>query len=146
MSRWIATIAVALVMLCAAAPPARAAEYPSRPVRLVVPFPPGGGTDVAARRLAEEMSKGLGQRVVVENIGGAGGLLGMQQVARAEPDGHTIVLALTAQLAVNPSLYPKLPYDPLNDFEPISNVASNPQLLVTRLGVPDINLPSHLFS
>ena len=141
MSRWIVTIAVAFAVLSAAAPQTtaqqtRAAEYPNRPVRLVVPYPPGGGTDVAARRLAEEMSKGLGQRVVVENIGGAGGLLGMQQVARAEPNGHTIVLALTAQLAVNPSLYPKLPYDPLNDFEPIALLASAPYVLVVHPTVP----------
>src|SRR5262245_47131730 len=116
---WAALVAALLV-----AAPATAADYPNRPIRLVVPYPPGGGTDVAARRLAEEMGKGLGQRFVVENVSGAGGLLGMQQVARAEPNGYTLVLALTAQFAVNPSLFPNLPYNPVSDYEPISLLAS----------------------
>ena len=127
-------LAVAVAVLSAAA--SHAADYPSRPIRLVVPYPAGGGTDVAARRLAEEMGKGLGQRLVVENVGGAGGILGMQQVAKAEPNGYTIVLALTAQFAVNPSVYPNLPYDPVNDFEPVALLATAPYVLVVNPNVP----------
>src|SRR5262245_21607309 len=120
----------------AAVPQPRAADYPDRPVRLIVPYPPGGGTDVLARRLGEEMGRGLGQRIVVENVGGAGGIIGMQQVARAEPNGYTIVLALTAQFAVNPSLFSKLPYDPANDYAPVALLAVAPYVLVVHPGLP----------
>src|SRR5262245_24927322 len=136
MVRRIFACAFVLAVLSAAAPLARGADYPVRPIRLVVPYPAGGGTDVAARRLAEEMGKGLGQRIVVENVGGAGGILGMQQVAKAEPNGYTIVLALTAQLAVNPNVYPNLPYDPVNDFEPVALLATAPYVLVVNPNVP----------
>jgi tripartite-type tricarboxylate transporter receptor subunit TctC len=128
--------AIALAAVLAAVPQVCAADYPGRPVRLVVPYPPGGGTDVLARRLAEEMGRGLGQRLVVENVGGAGGIIGMQQVARAEPNGYTIVLALTAQFAVNPSLFPKLPYDPLADYAPIALLALAPYVLVVHPSLP----------
>jgi tripartite-type tricarboxylate transporter receptor subunit TctC len=135
MSRWILALAVTLAASCAG-PPARAADYPDRPVRLVVPYPPGGGTDVLARRLGEEMGRALGHRIVVENVGGAGGIIGMQQIARAEPNGYTIGLALTAQFAVNASLYPKLPYDPANDYTPISLLAIAPYVLVVHPDLP----------
>jgi tripartite-type tricarboxylate transporter receptor subunit TctC len=135
-SRRLIACAAVVATLAAVAPPARSADYPNRPIRLVVPYPPGGGTDVAARRLAEEMGKGLGQRLVVENVGGAGGLLGMQQVARAEPNGYTLVLALTAQFAVNPSLFPNLPYDPVNDYAPIALLAAAPYVLVVHPDLP----------
>jgi tripartite-type tricarboxylate transporter receptor subunit TctC len=136
MTRRIFICATAIAALLAAAMPGRATDYPSRPLRLVVPYPPGGGTDLAARRLAEEMGKGLGQRIVVENIGGAGGLIGMQQVARAEPNGYTLVLALTAQFAVNASLFQNLPYDPVNDYEPIALLATAPYVLVVHPDLP----------
>ena len=113
-----------------------AQAYPSRPVRIVIPYPPGGGTDVMGRRLAQELTPRLGQSIVVENIGGAGGNLGMRQVAQAAPDGHTLVLALTAQWAVNVSVFPKLPYDPLRDFEPITTIAVAPYVLVTHPSLP----------
>ena len=135
-SRRLIACAAVVATLVAVAPPATCADYPNRPIRLVVPYPPGGGTDVAARRLAEEMGKGLGQRLVVENVGGAGGLLGMQQVARAEPNGYTLVLALTAQFAVNPSLFPNLPYDPVNDYAPIALLAAAPYVLVVHPDLP----------
>src|SRR5215475_9726208 len=135
-SRHLIACAAVVATLVAMPPPATSADYPNRPIRLVVPYPPGGGTDVAARRLAEEMGKGLGQRLVVENVGGAGGLLGMQQVARAEPNGYTLVLALTAQFAVNPSLFPNLPYDPVNDYAPIALLAAAPYVLVVHPDLP----------
>jgi tripartite-type tricarboxylate transporter receptor subunit TctC len=126
-----------LLALTAADASAQATSaYPTRPIRIVVPYVPGGGTDVMARRIAQELTTRLGQTVVVENIGGAGGNLGMRQVAQAAPDGHTLVLALTAQWAVNVSVYPKLPYHPLKDFEPISTIAVAPYVLVTHPSVP----------
>ena len=110
--------------------------YPSKPVRLVLPYPPGGGTDIIARPLAQLMSASMGQQMVVENRGGAGGNIGMDFVAKAPPDGYTLVFAITAQLAVNPSLYAKLPYDLLRDFAPISLLGMAPYLLVTHPALP----------
>ena len=128
--------AVAFALLALVVAEVAAQTYPARPVRLVIPYPPGGGTDVMGRRIAQELTSRLGQSVVVENIGGAGGNIGMRQVAQAAPDGHTIVLALTAQWAVNVSVFPKLPYDPLKDFEPITTLAVAPYVLVTHPSLP----------
>lgn len=110
----------------------RAQAFPSKPIRLVLPYPAGGGIDLVARPLAEKLTEIFGQSVVVDNRGGASGLLAMQQVASAAPDGYTIVLALNTQLAVNPSLFASLPYDPIKDFEPIVLIGSAPYLLVTN--------------
>ena len=140
MSRRIFTLIAALAAVFCIAPQTRADDYPTHVIRLIVPYAPGGGTDVMARRLAEEMSASLGQRVIVENVGGAGGNIGMQQVARATPDGYTIVLALTAQFAVNPSLYRKLPYDPVKDFDPIALLAVAPYVLVVHPSLPVHNV------
>jgi tripartite-type tricarboxylate transporter receptor subunit TctC len=115
---------------------AAAQAYPSKPVRFVVPYTPGGGTDLMARALAQRMSESMGQSVIVENRAGAGGNLGMEFVARAAPDGYTIALALTAQYVVNPALYPKLPYDPVKDYAPIMLVARNPYVLIVHPTVP----------
>ena len=127
---------IAAIAAAAAALSAAAQTYPSRPVRLVIPYPPGGGTDVMGRRIAQELTGRLGQSVVVENVGGAGGNLGMRQVAQSTPDGHTLVLALTSQWAVNVSVFPKLPYDPLKDFEQVTTLAVAPYILITHPSVP----------
>ena len=110
--------------------------YPGKPIRLVLPYPPGGGTDVIARPLAQKFTESLGQQVIVDNRGGAGGNIGMEFVARSPADGYTLLFALTAQYAVNPSLYPKLPYDPVRDYAPISLLANAPYLLVVHPSVP----------
>ena len=110
--------------------------FPTKPVRLVLPYPPGGGTDVIARPLAAKLSENLGQQFIVENRGGAGGNIGMESVARAPADGYTIVMALTAQLAVNPSLYPKLPFDPIRDFAPITQLGSAPYVMLVHPTLP----------
>ena len=128
---WVAALAAALCGAGAGAQP-----YPAKPVRLVVPYSPGGGTDLMARALAARMSENMGQSVIVDNRAGAGGNLGMEFVARAAPDGYTIALALTAQYAVNPALYPKLPYDPVKDYAPIMLVARNPYVLVVHPTLP----------
>jgi tripartite-type tricarboxylate transporter receptor subunit TctC len=132
---------VAFALLALVVADVSAQTYPVRPVRLVIPYPPGGGTDVMGRRIAQELMPRLGQSVVVENVGGAGGNIGMRQVAQAAPDGHTIVLALTAQWAVNVSVFPKLPYDPLKDFEPITTLAVAPYVLVTHPSLPVTTTP-----
>ena len=127
------------VVLAAGAIPATpvlAQAFPSKPIRLILPYPPGGGSDTIARPFARKMSENIGQQVVVDNRGGAGGNIGMETAARAAPDGHTIVMGLTAQLAVNPGLYQKLPYDPIRDFEPISLLANGAYLLVAHPSLP----------
>jgi len=116
--------------------PAPAQTYPSKPVRLVLPYPPGGGTDTIGRPLAQKMTEGLGQQVIVENRGGAGGNIGMEAVARSAPDGYTIVMALTAQLAVNPALFQKVPYDPVKDYAPITLLGSGGYVLVVHPSLP----------
>src|SRR6478735_1898543 len=109
--------------------------WPSRPLRLILPFPPGGGTDILGRLIAERLAANLGQPVVAENRGGAGGNVGAEAAARSAPDGYTIVL-VAPSLAISPSLYKKLNYDPVHDFAPIGLVASVPNVMVTNPAVP----------
>jgi tripartite-type tricarboxylate transporter receptor subunit TctC len=131
----VATLIAALSVF--AAEPARAA-YPERPIVLIVPFAAGGPTDIIARILATTMSKSLGANVIVDNRAGAGGNIGIGMVARANPDGYTLLLTSTA-IAVNPGLFPNLPYDPIKDFAPISELVNAPNVLYTR---PDSGIVS----
>src|SRR3989440_11567272 len=108
--------------------------YPSKPLRLILPFPPGGGTDILGRLLAERLGANLGQPVVTENRGGAGGNVGAEAAARAAPDGYTIVL-VAPSLAISPTLYSKLNYDPVKDFAPVSLVATVPNVMITHPSV-----------
>jgi tripartite-type tricarboxylate transporter receptor subunit TctC len=108
--------------------------YPSRPVRFILPFPPGGGTDILGRVIAERLSSNLGQPVVTENRGGAGGNVGAEAAAHSAPDGYTIVL-VAPSLAISPSLYSKLNYDPVKDLAPISLVATVPNVMITNPAV-----------
>ena len=96
-----------------------AQQYPTKPVRIIVPFPPGQATDILARLLADQLSKSLGQQFIAENRAGAGGSVGTEVAAKAAPDGYTLVMATIATFGINPSLYPKLGYVPLRDFAPI---------------------------
>ncbi len=114
--------------------PAQAQTYPSRPITLVVPFPPGGSTDAAARIMAERMRATLGQSVVIENVGGAGGSIGVGRVARAAPDGYTFDIGQW-DTHVGSIIY-KLDYDLEKDFEPIALVSNNPQLMVAKNDLP----------
>ena len=116
-----------------AAPPAPA--YPTKPIRLVIPFPPGGGNDLLGRAFAERLSERLGQQMIVDNRGGASTAIAAELVARAPADGYTLLLATVATLAVVPSLRAKLPYDPVKDFDPISLVSTSQYLLVVHPGV-----------
>jgi tripartite-type tricarboxylate transporter receptor subunit TctC len=129
------------VVLAAAAGTAlaQAQPYPSRPITLISPFPPGGSTDVVARVMAERMRPLLGQSVVVENVGGAGGSIGVGRVARAAPDGYTIDLGQWDTHVGNGAVY-ALPYDLQKDFEPVGLLTLNPQLLLARKTIPAENL------
>jgi tripartite-type tricarboxylate transporter receptor subunit TctC len=120
----------AVLLLALAAPALAQSPYPSRPVTLIVPFAPGGGTDGTARLLAQKLSVLWGQQMVVDNRGGAGGIVGMELGARAKPDGYTLVMGNVGTLAINPALYKKLPYDPQHDFAPVSMMAELPLVLV----------------
>lgn len=113
-----------------------AATFPTKSIRLILPYPPGGGSDTIARPLAQKLGDQVKQQIVVDNRGGASGNIGMEMAAKAPPDGHTLVFALTAQLAVNPALYKKLPYDPIKDFEPITLLATGPYVLVVHPSLP----------
>ncbi len=115
---------------------AAAQAYPSKPIRLISPYPPGGGTDAAARIIAQALSDQLGQQVVVDTRGGASGLIGTELAAKAAPDGYTIVLGNVAPLAILPAATPKLPYDPLRDFSPISLVALSDYVLTVHPSLP----------
>jgi tripartite-type tricarboxylate transporter receptor subunit TctC len=114
--------------------------FPTKPVRFVVPFAPGGSTDTLGRALGQKLSDSLGQQVVVDNRTGANGNIGMEIVAKAPPDGHTIVLGYIANVAIGPSLYEKLPFDPVRDYEPITLLATSPNVLVAHPSVQAHNL------
>jgi tripartite-type tricarboxylate transporter receptor subunit TctC len=125
-----------LSVLLMAAAPAWAQTYPAKPVRFVVPYAAGGATDLIARTIGEKLSSSLGQPFVIDNRPGAATLLGAQLVAKAEPDGYTLLMATSTTLAINASLYSKLPYDPVKDFAPISLVIQHPFVLLVNPGVP----------
>jgi tripartite-type tricarboxylate transporter receptor subunit TctC len=110
-------------------------DYPHRPIRLIVPYPPGGGTDIVGRVLGEKLGASLGQPIVIDNRGGAGGVLGTELVAKAAPDGYTLLLVPTSHV-INPSIYVKLPYDTAKDFAPITMVASAAILMAVNPSVP----------
>jgi tripartite-type tricarboxylate transporter receptor subunit TctC len=114
--------------------------YPNKPIRMVIPFPPGGGNDIIARFVARKLSVRLGQPVVLDNKAGANGIVGLTAVMQAAPDGYTLGIAAAGPMAVNPSLYDKLPYNPLTDFAPITNMVNYPLLLVTHPSVPAKNM------
>jgi tripartite-type tricarboxylate transporter receptor subunit TctC len=132
--------AMPMLVLLAANPPASAADtYPSRPVRFIVTFGTGSGADIVARLLGQKLSERFGQQVIVDNRAGAGGNIGSELLAKAEPDGHTIGMCATA-LVLGPSLYRDLPYDPAKDFAPVTLAVTLPFLLALHPGVPAQNV------
>ena len=114
---------------------AQASAYPEKPIRFVVPYPPGGGTDVIARIVQTRLQAALGQPILIDNKGGAGGSVGSELVAKAAPDGYTVLFTLSSH-TINPAIFPKLSFDTIKDFEPIGTVASLPQILVANNALP----------
>lgn len=119
-----------------AASAALSQDYPSRPIRIIVPFPAGGTADLLARQIGQTMSEALRQQVVIENRTGAGGNIGADLAARSKPDGYTLLMGTVSTHAINPNLYSKMPYDPVKDFAPVTMVARMPNLLVVHPSVP----------
>jgi tripartite-type tricarboxylate transporter receptor subunit TctC len=133
--RWLPAVVLAAALVTPAGAPAQQ-KYPAKSVRVVLPFAAGSAVDVLARLYAQRMTEGWGQQVVVDNRTGASGIIGMEFIARAAPDGYTIGMANIATLAINPSLYPKLPYDSLRDFVPVSLTATISNCLVVHPSLP----------
>lgn len=120
--------------------PVHAQGWPNKPIRLVVPFTPGGSSDILGRAIGQKLAESLGQPVIIDNVPGAGGSVGADKVAKAAPDGYTLLMGHIGTLAVNPAIYPKLPYDPVRDFAPVAWVANVPNVLVVHPKVPAQNL------
>src|SRR5512145_3040630 len=138
MVRWLA-----LLLWCWCICASAQESYPSRALRFILPFPPGGGTDILGRLIAERLSAGIGQPVVTENRGGAGGNVGAEAAARSAPDGYTIVL-VAPSLAISPTLYSKINYDPVKDFAAVSLVATVPNVMITQPSLPAENLQAFI--
>ncbi len=135
-TRWALVASVAVLLSCAAAMAQPVDKYPDRPLRLVVPFPPGGPTDVFARVLSVGLAEQLGQQVIIDNKAGAGGNVGTELVAKAKPDGYTLLFGTAATHGINVSLYANLPYDPLKDFELVALTGLVPMVLLVPPGQP----------
>lgn len=142
MTHYTRAIAATCLLLLSAGP--ALAAYPDRPIKLIVPFPPGGGTDAVGRMIAEHMGKTLGQPIMVENDGGAGGTIAAKRAARAPADGYTLVMGNIGTHGAAPAYYPDLPYDPAKDFTPIGLSAGFPMLIVTRKDFPAKTLPEFI--
>ena len=115
------------------APRAFAQAWPAKPIRIIVPFPPGQSTDILARVMADQLTKALGQQVIAENRPGAGGSIGADAAAKAAPDGYTLLMVTISTHGIAPAIYPKLPYDAQKDFAPIANIGLTPQVLMASL-------------
>jgi len=129
-------IVFSLLGLLSLAPPGFAESYPSRPITLVVPFAPGGPADFLGRLIGQKLAENLGQQVIVDNRPGANTIIGAQAVAKARPDGYTVLMAIDGTLVMNPYLYGKLAYDPFKDFEPVSLIALVPSVMEANINVP----------
>jgi tripartite-type tricarboxylate transporter receptor subunit TctC len=134
-------LCAALVAASVAALPARAQDYPSRPITLIVPYAAGGGNDAMARVAADKMSKTLGQQIVIENRGGAGGTIATRQVAKAEPDGYTLGLGGTGTLAIGPTLYGNVGYDPRKDFTSVGLIGTSALVVLVHPSLPVKTIP-----
>ncbi len=139
MQRIVLAALASLAALSGPLPSATAQTYPNRPISLIVPFPPGGSTTIVARIIGEKMSETLGQTVVIDNRGGAGGTVGTRAAAKSAPDGYTILLSYTATMAIGPTMHASAGYDPRKDFAPIGRIGSAPMVIVVH---PDVKANS----
>ena len=128
--------ATAALLLAAAGPVSAQQTWPSKPVRMVIPFPAGGATDIIGRTVAAKLGSALGQQVIVENRPGAGGTIGADSVAKAAPDGYTILMATSSTHSIGPAINPKMPYDAVRDFAPVAHIANAPSVLVVGRDSP----------
>src|SRR5881392_3260173 len=135
-------IGAAVIALAAAA--AFAQDYPNRAIRIVVPYPAGGGADITARPIAQMLAQRWGQPVVIENHGGASGMIGAEIVAKAPADGYTLMVSASTEVALNVALFPKMPYDPVRDFAPITLATVTPMALVVHSSVPVTSLKEYI--
>ena len=136
MQKLMTKLVIAFGALCLASMMAVAQSWPQRPIKMIVPFPPGGGTDFVGRLVAKYLSEQLGQTIVVENRGGANGAVGLEALMRSTPDGYTIATTSDTPLTVNPFLQKNLPYQPLHDFDLVATVVRSPQMLAVNPSVP----------
>jgi len=135
---------ICAALLALAAATASAQTYPNKMIRIIVPYPPGGGADITARPIAQILSERWGQPVVIENHGGASGMIGADIVAKAPPDGYTLLVSASAEVALNVALFPKMPYDPVRDFAPITLATVTPMALVVHSSVPITSLKEYI--
>ena len=140
MKRFATTVAATLGLLCLALAPSAAQDWPAKPIRLIVPYPAGGGTDFVARLVADHLSKLLNQPIYVENRGGANGAIGLQAIKQSDPDGYTLGFTADTSLTVNPLLYRDLSYDPLKDFIPVASAVRLPGMLAANPSFPANNI------
>ncbi|HXE49580.1 MAG TPA: tripartite tricarboxylate transporter substrate binding protein [Ramlibacter sp.] len=140
----LSTLRIGAALLALAAATAWAQNYPNKPIRIIVPYPPGGGADITARPIAQMLSERWGQPVVIENHGGASGMIGADMVARAVPDGYTILVSSSAEVALDVALYPKMQYDPVKDFAPITLATVTPMALVVHPSLPITSVKEYL--
>jgi tripartite-type tricarboxylate transporter receptor subunit TctC len=131
---WIVSVVLALVVFCVA--PAHAQNYPTKPIHIMVPYAPGGITDIAARILGAKLTEAWGQQVVVENKPGGNGFIGMTAGAKGPPDGHTLTMATVGDIAINPAMFKEMPYDMQRDFVPIAMVSDAPMVLAASANAP----------
>ena len=136
----VSVVSVFAALVLAFPTPAQAQSYPSKPIHFVVPYPAGGPLDAVARLLGRKVTESVGQPVIVENKPGAGGNIGADAVAKSPPDGYTILMGAVATHAINPTLYASIPYDPVRDFIPVTQVASTPNVLVVNASIPASNV------
>ena len=135
---------ICAALLALAAATVSAQSYPNRVIRIVVPYPPGGGADITARPIAQMLSERWGQPVIIENRGGASGMIGADIVAKAPPDGYTLMVSASAEVALNVAIFPKMPYDPVRDFAPITLATVTPMALVVHPSVPVTSLKEYI--
>lgn len=139
-----ARVLVSLLLIALAGAASAQAQYPVKPMRMIIPYPPGGGTDILGRPIAKLLGDKLGQQVLIDNRGGASGMVGAEIAARSPADGYTILMSTSGEVALNVALYPKMSYDPIRDFVPVTQVGISPLVLVAHPSLPAKNVTEYV--